>query len=56
VDLEVYASNTGALSLYTRCGFVVEGVKRAMRILDGRVDDVVLMACPVGEGAVIQSV
>jgi ribosomal protein S18 acetylase RimI-like enzyme len=56
VELEVYASNTGALSLYTRCGFVVEGVKRAMRILDGRVDDVVLMACPVGEGAVIQCV
>jgi len=51
VELEVYASNTAALRLYKSCGFAVEGVKQAMRLLDGRVDDVVLMACPVGEGS-----
>ena len=51
VELEVYASNTAALRLYKSCGFAMEGVKRAMRLLDGRVDDVVLMACPVGEGS-----
>jgi ribosomal protein S18 acetylase RimI-like enzyme len=52
VELEVYASNTTALGLYRSRGFEVEGVKRAMRILDGRVDDVVCMARSVGEGAV----
>ncbi len=56
VELEVYASNIAALSLYHSCGFAVEGVKRAMRLLDGRVDDVVLMACPVGDGSLIQCV
>lgn len=50
VELEVYASNTAALALYQRCGFVVEGVKRAMRVLDGRVDDVVLMARAITDG------
>jgi len=29
----------------------VEGVKRAMRLLDGRVDDVVLMACSMTNGS-----
>jgi ribosomal protein S18 acetylase RimI-like enzyme len=52
VELEVYASNTTALRLYRSRGFEVEGVKRAMRILDGQVDDVVCMARSVGEGAV----
>jgi ribosomal protein S18 acetylase RimI-like enzyme len=51
VELEVYASNTAALSLYKSCGFTVEGVKRAMRLLDGRVDDVVLMACSMTNGS-----
>ena len=51
VELEVYASNTAALSLYKSCGFTVEGVKRAMRHLDGRVDDVVLMACSMTNGS-----
>ncbi|MBM3849050.1 MAG: GNAT family N-acetyltransferase [Verrucomicrobia bacterium] len=44
VELEVYGSNTAAVALYRACGFEVEGVKRAMRRLDGRVDDVVCMA------------
>ena len=51
VELDVYASTTAALSLYKSCGFTVEGVKRAMRLLDGRVDDVVLMACSMTDGS-----
>lgn len=50
VELEVYASNMAAVSLYQSRGFAVEGVKRAMRVLDGRVDDVVLMARPTTDG------
>jgi ribosomal protein S18 acetylase RimI-like enzyme len=50
VELEVYASNIAAVSLYQSRGFGVEGVKRAMRVLDGRVDDVVLMARPTADG------
>ena len=44
VELEVYASNTRAIALYERLGFVHEGVKRAARRLDGQVEDNVLMA------------
>lgn len=51
VELEAYASNTAALNLYQSRGFVVEGIKRAMRVLDGRVDDVVLMARPMTDGS-----
>ena len=53
VELEVYGSNTAALALYRAFGFQVEGLKRAMRRLDGRVDDVVCMArrFDPGEGA-----
>ncbi len=50
VELEVYASNTAALSLNKICGFTVEGLKRAMRLFDGRVEDVVLMACSLTDG------
>ncbi|MCX6869178.1 MAG: GNAT family N-acetyltransferase [Verrucomicrobia bacterium] len=51
VELEVYASNTAALSLYKSCGFAVEGVERAMRLLDGQVEDVVLMAYSMTDGS-----
>ncbi len=44
IELEVYASNTRALRLFERAGFVTEGVKRRARLLDGREDDVVCMA------------
>ena len=50
VELEVYASNMAAVSLYQSRGFGAEGVKRAMRVLDGRVDDVVLTACSTTDG------
>lgn len=51
IELEVFASNTRAIRLYERLGFVTEGVKRDARKLDGVYDDNVLMAwrdVPVG--------
>ena len=43
VELEVFASNTAAIKLYQRLGFVHEGRKRAARILDGRTEDTLCM-------------
>ena len=51
VELEVYASNTAALSLNEICGFTVEGLKRAMRLRDGRFEAVVLMASSMTHGS-----
>ncbi|MEO6920589.1 MAG: GNAT family N-acetyltransferase [Collimonas sp.] len=48
VELEVYARNAAAIALYRKHGFVEEGVKRNARFLDGRHDDVVMMALLVG--------
>jgi ribosomal protein S18 acetylase RimI-like enzyme len=44
IELEVFASNTAAIRLYERAGFVVEGVKKKGRKLDGEYDDLVEMA------------
>jgi ribosomal protein S18 acetylase RimI-like enzyme len=44
VELEVYASNVPAVNLYEKRGFVHEGVKKKARKLDGKYDDVLLMA------------
>jgi RimJ/RimL family protein N-acetyltransferase len=44
IELEVFASNERAVALYERSGFVCEGRKRAARILDGRVEDILCMA------------
>ena len=44
VELDVFASNTRAIRLFERAGFVHEGLKRGARLLDGRADDVVCMA------------
>lgn len=44
IELEVFASNASAVTLYERLGFVREGVKRNARKLDGRYEDIVLMA------------
>lgn len=44
VELEAYASNPAALALYRSRGFVTEGRKVGVRILDGHVDDLVCMA------------
>jgi ribosomal protein S18 acetylase RimI-like enzyme len=44
IELEVFASNTPAIKLYEKVGFVVEGVKKKARRLDGAYDDLVGMA------------
>lgn len=44
IELEAYASNTAAIALYSSRGFMIEGIKRGVRILDGRSDDLVVMA------------
>jgi ribosomal protein S18 acetylase RimI-like enzyme len=44
VELEVFASNAPAIKLYEKAGFVVEGVKKKARKLDGAYDDMVQMA------------
>jgi ribosomal protein S18 acetylase RimI-like enzyme len=44
IELEVFASNTAAIRLYEKAGFVVEGVKKKGRKLAGEYDDLVQMA------------
>lgn len=44
VELEVFASNERAVAFYRAVGFVIEGVKRRARKLDGQYDDNVFMA------------
>ena len=44
IQLEVFASNTPAVRLYEKAGFVVEGEKKKGRKLDGEYDDLVQMA------------
>lgn len=50
IELEVFASNSAAIGLYRSHGFEEEGRKRKARCLDGRYDDIVLMAL-FGQGA-----
>lgn len=44
VELQVYASNESAVKLYRKFGFVTEGVKTRARKIDGRYDDIIMMA------------
>jgi RimJ/RimL family protein N-acetyltransferase len=44
LELQVYASNVPARRLYQKFGFEVEGRRVRARKLDGRYDDIVLMA------------
>jgi len=44
VELDVYATNAPALSLYKKFNFQVEGQKRKARKLDGTYDDIIVMA------------
>jgi RimJ/RimL family protein N-acetyltransferase len=39
----VYAKNTGAVALYRKVGFAIEGTKVRGKKLDGEYDDVHLM-------------
>lgn len=44
IELEVFSSNTGAINLYKKYGFVFEGRKSRARYYKGEFDDVDLMA------------
>ena len=44
IELEVFASNERAIALYRKLGFVIEGIKRNARKLDGVYDDNIFMA------------
>ena len=44
LELEVFRSNVAAVSMYQRYGFLLEGQLLRARILDGIVDDILLMA------------
>lgn len=43
INLSVFASNTRAIKLYEQNGFVVEGVRRGQFLLQGRLEDEVMM-------------
>ena len=45
----MFASNERAIALYRALGFVIEGIKRRARKLDGQYEDNVFMAL-LGEG------
>ena len=44
LELEVFASNLIAISLYERYGFEHEGTKQNARFVDGEYEDVLIMA------------
>lgn len=44
VELLVYASNVNAIRFYKKAGFVCEGIKKKARKLDGKYDDIHIMA------------
>ena len=44
IHLEVFAANERAIQTYRKCGFVVEGVKRAAAFRGGHYQDIMLMS------------
>jgi ribosomal protein S18 acetylase RimI-like enzyme len=44
IELDVYDSNKPAVNLYKEMGFIIEGIKKKGRKLDGKYDDVLYMA------------
>ena len=44
IELEVFASNRAAISLYEQHGFIREGTQRRARVLDAESEDVLCMA------------
>lgn len=44
IELEVYATNIGAIKLYEKLNFTREGDKRRARYLDGEYDDITIMS------------
>ncbi|AGY60040.1 GNAT family N-acetyltransferase [Gloeobacter kilaueensis] len=60
IELEVFASNGGAIGFYEAFGFRYEGCRRKARYLDGLYDDLLLMAllrdeqCPSAPSAPVE--
>jgi L-phenylalanine/L-methionine N-acetyltransferase len=44
LELEVFADNQAAISLYKKHGFVQEGIKSYARVVDGHYPDIIVMA------------
>jgi RimJ/RimL family protein N-acetyltransferase len=44
IELDVFSSNAHAINMYQRFGFIVEGRKRQGRIIDGTIEDVLIMS------------
>jgi ribosomal protein S18 acetylase RimI-like enzyme len=44
IELEVYTSNIPAINLYEKRGFILEGIKKKARKLDGEYFDLKIMA------------
>ena len=44
IELEVYTSNLPAIKLYEKRGFILEGIKKKVRKLDGEYFDLKIMA------------
>ncbi len=48
LNLEVFSSNTGALALYKKLGFIVEGVRKKQFLVgDTLVDDILMTVYPI---------
>jgi ribosomal protein S18 acetylase RimI-like enzyme len=50
IELEVFASNKNAVSLYGKKGFEVEGIRRKARKIDSVYEDILFMALLYPEG------
>ncbi|MEU5524067.1 GNAT family protein [Streptomyces sp. NPDC047860] len=55
IELAAYGTNTRALHVYEKVGFVVEGVRREVRLRDGEWADEVIMAMLDREWAALSS-
>jgi RimJ/RimL family protein N-acetyltransferase len=44
IELDVFANNAAAISLYLKFGFRLEGRKRRARIIDGITEDILIMS------------
>lgn len=48
VEVQAFAQNTRAIALYERLGFEREGIRRGAVVVDGRPDDIVVLARLLG--------
>ena len=48
IELQVFAANKPALTLYKKLGFIEEGLRQRARLVNGVYDDILLMALFLG--------